>query len=221
MHTKTYNFYLKIVYAVWSMTDPMVRIADKSALSVLDLGCGLGNPARLLVQKIKVNYLEGVDVFPGYLKKSKELGIYNKLVRNKVENINYPSKSFDIVLASQVVEHLTKPDALRLIQKMEKIAKRQVIIVTPIGECYHPDVDHNKYQLHKSNFVPNDFTKMGYKIKTYRWRWLLDRFNGGFLSKTDNALVTRFVYVLNHLLTPIYDIFPWTCDYIFVAYKNK
>jgi hypothetical protein len=173
-----------------------------------------------LLNRIKIHYLEGVEAFYPYIQEARRLGIYTKIVNKKVENISYPPKSFDLVLASHVVEHIPKKMALNLIKKMEKIAKKQVVIVTPIGQCYHPDVDHNALQFHRSSFVPDDFINLGYEVKVYGWKWLLDRFNGGLLSRINNPLLKKIIYIFNHLLTPVYDWFPWTCDYIFVATKR-
>ena len=102
--------------------------------SVLDLCCGNGNVSDgLFFQKIT-----GVDIYEPYLKE------YEKNVRNsntiifdlsKIhdEYLTFQNKSFDTVICLDGVEHLLKEDAIKLINRIEDIAVKKVIIFTPLN----------------------------------------------------------------------------------------
>jgi len=196
-------------------------VIDKKGKSILDLGCGQGNPMKLIKKRMKVEYAVGVDLFEPYLSQCRKEKIFNKVIKQDVRKVRFDDKSFDIVLLDEIIEHLSKKEAWILIKKAEDIAKRQVIVATPIGPCYHPAIDNNKLQLHRSYFLPEEFEKKGYRVIKYGWRILLDSHSYGLIYKTRQyPFLRRFLYGINFLATPLYYIFQDSCDYIFVAYKN-
>ena len=214
-------FYRNLHYLIWSYADPIPWVIDKNTESILDLGCGQGNPMKLIKKRAKkIVYSEGVELFKPYIKQCLKEKIFSRVARQDVRNISYPDKSFDVVLLDEIIEHLTKKEAWRLVNKAEKIAKKQIIIATPIGPCYHPAVDGNELQLHKSYFYPEEFKKRGYKITRYGWKWLLDSHSNGLIYGVKYPLLKKFLYLLNFLFTPIYYFLPNTCNYIFIAYKK-
>lgn len=131
--------------------------------SVLDVGCGADSPLGKLN---KTFYAEGIDVFEKSLQKSKKKKIHDKYILSDIRKIDkiYKNKSFDAVIALDVIEHLEKKESLDLIKKMEKVAKKKVILLTPNG-FYHQDAyDSNPYQVHKSAWKAADLRKLGYKV---------------------------------------------------------
>lgn len=203
-----------------SLSDPLPRVVDKSARSVLDLGCGQGKPMAMIKFWRKIKYAVGVDLYKPYIKEAKEYGLHDKYIISDVRKLEFKSKSFDLVLASHILEHLSKKDGWKLLEKMEKIAKKQVIVATPIGKQYQPMYDDNILQEHQSCFFPEEFEKRGYKIIKYGMRWLLDEHSNGLVHKFKNPILRKIIYALNFIITPIYYLFPKVCDYSFVAYKN-
>lgn len=212
------NNHYKLKLFLMALSDPLVWVVDKSARSILDLGCGQGKPMAMIKLRRKIELAVGVDLYRPYIKIAKEQKIHDRYIVKDIRKVNHPPKSFDVVLANQVIEHLSKKDALSLIKKMEKIAKKQVIISTPIGEIDHPDARENKYQEHKSHFLPEELEKMGYKTLRYGWRWLLPP--TGLAGSTDSPLLQKIYYLINFLVTPIYYIWQEGCDYSFTAHKE-
>ena len=210
------SYPLKMFLMAW--TDPIPWVIDKSARTILDVGCGQGKPMFLIKMRTKIKRAVGVDLFEPYIKEAKKLKTHDKYIIQDVRKIDFNPKSFDIVLASHVIEHMSKHDALKLIAKMEKIAKRQIIIASPIGEIYHPAVDGNIHQLHLSAFTPRDLQKMGYRTVNYGWSWLLGE--KGLVHKVQSDFLRKLLYTFNILVTPIYYLFPSVSDYVFVAYKQ-
>jgi SAM-dependent methyltransferase len=223
MHIKIWlnKRYYELQSFIVAWTDPVPWVIEKQSHSILDVGCGQGNPMNIIKKRMNVGYSVGVDIFKPYLDYCKKEKIFSKVVLADVRKLSFPDKSFDVVLLDQIVEHLTEKEAWSLIKKAEKIARRQVIIATPIGECFHPSVDDNKYQLHKSAYYPEDLQKRGYSTIRYGWKTLLDEHSHGFAYKVKrNPVMRRLLYLLNILLTPFYYLFQNSCDYIFVAYKD-
>jgi len=137
---------------------------DKRGGSLLDVGCGRGGPIELINRKRKL-FSVGADIFRPYLLHCRAAGIYNDLVCCDVRLLPFPPESFDVVLCGEVVEHLERVDALALMKSMEAIARRQVIISTPVGQCEQQAYDGNPHQAHKSTWLPQDFRRLGYTVR--------------------------------------------------------
>jgi len=80
---------------------------------------------------------------------------------------SFPPKSIDIVQACDFIEHLTKEDGLKWLQDCEAIARKAILIFTPIGfvdnkpgENLYPD---NPHQKHLSGWTYEEFEKLGFK----------------------------------------------------------
>ena len=136
----------------------------------LDVGCGIGNFAKPLINENKsvfaVSYAIGVDIFLPSLLIAKK--VYDDVVRCDIRFLPFRHASCDIVLVSQTIEHLEKNDGLSLIKDLEKISKSTLIITVPVG--YNPKQhleDDNPWQLHKSAWYPDEFKACGFKVYGY------------------------------------------------------
>jgi len=135
--------------------------------SVLDVGCGTNSP----LDKIdKTFYLEGIDVIPVKSRKRDieeyENKIHDKYIRGNILNIEkyYKNKSFDVVVSFHVLEHLKRSEGKVLLEKLEKIARKKIIICTPNGFVPQDPLSGNIYQEHISGWYVGDFKTKGYKI---------------------------------------------------------
>lgn len=205
---------------IWldAMVDPVCKVIDKSAESILDVGCGQGYPMRLIRVIMNPKHVVGVDLFKEYVKEAKKAKLHDEYVISDIRKMKFPPKSFDVVLASHVIEHLPKKDAKKFVNNLERIAKKQVIMATPIGEMYHPPVDGNELQLHLSHFFPKDFNILGYETLKYGRRSLLGEM--GLVHKVKSDLVKKFLFLLNIAMAPLYYWDQSFADYVFVAYKK-
>jgi len=128
--------------------------------TVLDLGCGYNSP----IQHLNVPFSVGVEKFEPYLKESKEKGIHNQYIKADITKIEFRPKSFDAVLCIEVLEHLTKEAGYQLIKKMEKWAKKKIIVTTPNGYLWQDGYDNNPLQEHKSDWSVKELEKLGFKV---------------------------------------------------------
>lgn len=130
--------------------------------SVLDLGCGDNSPLGFIEKK---NYLVGVDGFKKSIQISKDKNIHDKYLHKDILKIkkDFKNKSFDAVVALDVIEHLQKKDGYKLIKLMEYFAIKKVILLTPNG-FVNQTGEGNGLQEHLSGWSVSDFRKLGFKI---------------------------------------------------------
>ncbi len=169
------------------------RIAEaiKPNASVLELGAGKFTYLNLIKQNF---HKTAIDISENAINHSKEQGIYNDYILGDVTNLqNYiADKSFDTIVAFDLIEHVTKEQGLELLKNIEKIAKHSVVIYTPNGFLPQGEFDNNPFQKHLSGWDFEEMEKLGYKVyginglKSLRGEYALPtikpRFIGYFLS---------------------------------------
>ncbi|MBU1110112.1 class I SAM-dependent methyltransferase [Patescibacteria group bacterium] len=131
--------------------------------TVLDVGCGSSSPIQQFSEQLE--YSVGVDIFGPAVEESRQAGIHNEYsaIDALEAGERFKEKSFDCVLALNLIEHLSKEDGLRLITMMEKIAKKKVIIFTPNG--FLPQgANENMFQEHLSGWTSKEMTDLGYRV---------------------------------------------------------
>ena len=138
----------------------MLKKEARGADSLLDLGCGYNSP----VQHVAIRRKVGVEAFPEYLEESRKKAIHSEYVAGNILDVDFPPHSFDIVFASEVIEHLKKEDGERLLDRMEKWASKKVIITTPNGFVSQGSFDDNDMQEHKSGWTVSDFKRRGFRV---------------------------------------------------------
>jgi len=63
-----------------------------------------------------------------------------------------------------LIEHLPKEDGKKLINLMENIAKKKIIIVTPNGFLPQKSYDNNELQEHVSGWTVAEMRQAGFQI---------------------------------------------------------
>ena len=157
-------------------------IEDKSVLS---LGCGVMQELK----GFKCYHLTGIDIYKPYLDKLEQEGFVGRLVHADITKINVFESSFDVVMAYDVLEHLSELDAAEMLLKMKSWARHSVWVFTPANfvtnehidnfkgtgdlldylDKEHPDwkgTGRNEYQLHKSLVTQDMLTAAGYTVIT-------------------------------------------------------
>jgi len=143
----------------------IVRRELEGCKSILDIGCG----AFPLVGRIGLNpdYSVGVEVVPEYAEKAKEH--LNYVITDDIRNIEFPKDSFENVVATDVIEHFEKSEALSLISDMKKWARKKVVIITPntkLPGFVDSDLPVNlkEYQKHKCVFFAEQLKDLGFRV---------------------------------------------------------
>lgn len=171
------------------------RMIDKGSKSILDVGCGKGEPMKFINRHKKFRTM-GVDVFEPYIEACKAKQIHDEYLMCNICNLPFVDGSFDVVMCMEVLEHLEKEEGDKLIRDMERIARKQVILTTPVGKFEQEEQELNPYQKHRSSWLPAELKSRGYRIRGYG----LPLVGGqeGFLARLPEPIQTgrRFVWVM-------------------------
>ncbi|MFA6194134.1 MAG: class I SAM-dependent methyltransferase [Patescibacteria group bacterium] len=154
------NYLKKIYKKIFPDWTIYLQRAAKGCDSLLDLACGYNSLAQFLDVKHKV----GVEMFEDYLRQSREKGIHDEYFQDNILTIEFPPRSYDLVLASEIIEHLDKADGFTLLDNAERWAKKKVVIATPNGYIKQDSYDDNPLQIHKSGWSIEEFKQRGYRV---------------------------------------------------------
>ena len=127
--------------------------------SILDLGCGPDSP----ISNYKNKYTVGVEYFTKYYQRAARNKTHSKLIHSNISSLNFPTNSFDTVVLTEVIEHMTKKEALSTLQKAKRWAKKNVVVTTPNGFLPQQVIDGNSKQQHLSGWTTIDLQKLGFQ----------------------------------------------------------
>ncbi|MFC2067145.1 class I SAM-dependent methyltransferase [Chloroflexota bacterium] len=191
-------------YLPFTELNTAYRILDKDGESILDIGCGKGEPIKFINKDKRLDVV-ATDIFVPYLKGCKELGIYSDFVLCDIRFLPLKRKSIDVVLCLTVIEHLEKGEGEKLLREMGEIARKQVIVSTPVGKYKQGVLDGNPYQEHRYIWGPDEFRKRGYKVRGVGIRGILG--DEGFRSRLPRV-IQPLAWVLWILAGPMVYFFP-------------
>jgi hypothetical protein len=108
----------------------------------------------------------GVDAYDGSIKTAREQKTHDELHTHDVLKLSdlFSDKSFDCVAALDLIEHLEKADGLRLLDYMERTARKRVVVFTPNGFLPQGEYDNNPWQVHKSGWEVAEMRVRGYDV---------------------------------------------------------
>ncbi|MCX6819342.1 MAG: class I SAM-dependent methyltransferase [Candidatus Aenigmarchaeota archaeon] len=119
--------------AQYSITRLKLLDAELSKIendNILDVGGGAGLLVPVLYKNTKT--LTETDLSPRLVKKAKER--YRNLKSIKfmtadAENLKFADKSFDVVVCSEAIEHMLKPE--KALKELCRVARKAILITTP------------------------------------------------------------------------------------------
>lgn len=196
-------FSLRLPFTATQRKTNIMHKNFKGVKTVLDLGCGSGQ------MRIYREYdSTGIDMQASELNRAITFGNLRKLLCWDIRHIIIPDKDYDAVTAFELIEHLTEEDGITLLNNMERMARKVVVISTPYGEDF---IDRHKVSPHLSAWYPEDFKARGYKIyPLYNIRWRV----------ANNWFFTSIHYVLCVIGRPLLMMYPDELCNNFVAVKR-
>jgi hypothetical protein len=144
----------------------LVKLALRNALlgceSVLDAGCGV-SPA---VQQLGIKHTVGAEGYPPSCAEARRQHTHDQLVQCDVRELakHFQPRQFDACVALDVIEHLDKRDGLKLIEDLEKIARKRVVLFTPSGFLPQRHTSNDDLQEHLSGWESAEMKRMGYRV---------------------------------------------------------
>ena len=146
-------------YRLFSADGYLAGLAETDSL--LDVGCADGRGSEALSRR----RADGVDIYRPALETARGNGRRTRVVQADVRSLPYRDASYDVVIALDVVEHFTKPDALAVMADLERVARRLVVIATPRGFLPQPGTPDEPWQEHRCGFEAAELETSGYQVK--------------------------------------------------------
>ncbi len=135
-----------------------IRSSVADSETFLDLGCGSLSPYQKYLRK-DYHSATGVDLYAD-IKKTGYHNVVRKDVLSYIKDV--PDKSFDAVLAFDIVEHFEKDSAIFLIQNIIRVASKVVVVVTPNG--YWPGMLSGPGQEHLCGIDYYELKRFGFLV---------------------------------------------------------
>jgi ubiquinone/menaquinone biosynthesis C-methylase UbiE len=111
-------------------------VAHRQPARILEIGCGRGFYVNALAEFKTVKRIDGIEIEPAYLAQAQQTVTNKKvhLIEANAYALPYPDRSFDMVLLTEVLEHLTdEKQALREIKRVLKPGGWLVVTVPSSG----------------------------------------------------------------------------------------
>lgn len=109
---------------------------DPAARTLIDVGSGNGYLLRAIHAARPELRLTGFDI-----RDSGERSPAYRFVRGNIERLPFPDRAFDVVTCCHTIEHLLRLE--RCIAELIRIARRQLILVTPCQRPYFYTLDEH------------------------------------------------------------------------------
>ncbi len=130
---------------------------------VLDVGAGQGKFGALTREYASPERLDAVEV------RSPRYPVYDHVyvgdVRQLATLLPPDARGYDLALFIEVIEHLEKPDAWRVLEELTRRARR-VLVTTPLG-FRHQDYPETPFETHRSGWYPWEFSR---RCRVHRWQ---------------------------------------------------
>jgi hypothetical protein len=154
----------------WVSADKLLDSAQRRLAPVdvlLDIGCGI-RPQSLVAPLVHIC----CEPFPEYAERLQETVQATPGRPFVVLRLSWaaamevlPDRSVDSVFLLDVIEHIEKEEALRLLRATERVARRQIAVFTPLGFMPQPrtggpdawGLGGDVVQEHRSGWLPEDF----------------------------------------------------------------
>ena len=192
--------------------DPFISFFIPSDLGdkvIADIGCGKGINAYIAqsTKYIKGATFIGIDTNADNLDFCKKHRIYDKNISKKIPPIPLKDKTDDLLLCTEVIEHLSQKKGLELLNEIDRVCKGRAIVSTP--NIFYPNPPNEEEDKHLSLWTAKDFHKMGYKVHGLGLKVPLVNTDSFYLLKQG----------LYYALTPVSYIFPKISGFL-LCYKD-
>ncbi len=116
-------------YLVRNFFDKLVEVLDMTEGKVLDVGAGAGDAYMFLPQEIKRRGVVAVEPNAAYFERMSSIAPELEQVEGSIYELPFDDKSFDTVMCSEVLEHLTEPD--KGMRELVRVCRRWLVVSVP------------------------------------------------------------------------------------------
>lgn len=145
---------------------------EKSISRVLDIGAGSGTYIKLIKEEFNIckdSEWIAVEAWQPYIDEFRLESLYNKVINQDVRKINWNDLGeFSVAIAGDVLEHMTKEEAIILVDQILEHSKTLIISI-PIVYMPQDELDGNPFEVHVKPDWSHDevMATWGSKIKTF------------------------------------------------------
>ena len=141
---------------------------------VLDVGAGRGSWGYHIKAGLgkKVSML-AIEKWPNNCDVIEATGLYTRIINDDALNLGnyYGFNTVNVVLACQIIEHLTPVEGRALIRIMKSVASDLVIITTPLGfMSVTAENNPNPFERHLSGWTEAELKDLGFHTEVLDMR---------------------------------------------------
>lgn len=107
----------------------VTRTAEGDPASVLEVGCGQGWLLALIADALPDATLDGLDVRADAIELAREVAPRARMVVGDAAALPYDDASFDVVVCSEVLEHVDDP--ARVLAEIRRVGRGRAVISVP------------------------------------------------------------------------------------------
>jgi len=184
----------------------------QSYKTILDVGCGVNSPINYFVRHGQI--LHGLDISSAEIGKQTKTK-YQKVINCDIHDLNEDGK-YELITALDFIEHFTKEEGFEILDKIENLAQKRVVVVTPNGFVSQTATADNPWQEHKSGWSVADFRERGYRV--------YGMFGPKFLRQGTAVLKHHpklFFGLVSLILYPVYFWLPGKSFSLLAVYDKK
>ena len=157
--------------------DFLGRLIWGKSATVLDVGagfgrwgflcrCHMGNGESLTANPSQNLKIDAIEAFSPNISLIYDC-VYNATYKGDVVAVLPALGDYDIIICSHMIEHLSKEQALALIDRMRQKARMALILCLPWGHWPQDAIGGNDFEVHKSSWLPSDFSDGKALIKMF------------------------------------------------------
>ncbi len=156
-----------------------INLIPENVKSLLDVGCGDGRIVNCLAGKYEKIY--GLDISHNALEKVKTNKIHGSL-----EKLPFLDNSFDILLCTEVLEHLPYPIYKKAIKEIERVSKKYILVTVP----YNENLDIRMIKCPECGGLSHEWRH----LRSFDRKKLKNLFNGFEILQTKTQLAEEFMF---------------------------
>jgi len=130
---------------------------QKQIQTIVDIGPGSGTYINLIKEQagccVDARWI-GVEIWAPYIEQFRLRERYNDIINADVRTVDWTQLKPDVVIAGDVLEHMTKPDAVKLVDQILAVAKTLIVSI-PIR---HMPQDEHAYENPHEAHIKDDWS---------------------------------------------------------------
>jgi hypothetical protein len=136
----------------------------------VDLGCGVSSLLTRFRPGVKTIGIDAHTVEVARARNVHDFYVVADIIKTSADEILdrveqvAGTRQIDLVTFYGVIEHLPKHDGWKLLEKVEQLTSRYILLETPTGFVAQGPEFGNPYQKHLSGWYPDELRALGYDV---------------------------------------------------------